>query len=224
MSSGSSLRLRSPASARGSNRRLPHPSSPSPRRGSPTSTPRKLPFLSEPIDILPKSSSEPLLPGFAGDRGGSPTLLSDGWFYRQMTCTDVLSPSATLLSQERIPSPNEVYQKDTKVVVTVTVEGSPGPIRTMVKLGTSVEETIKLLIEKYDKEGRFPRLDKNAASIYELHLSYFSLESLDRSESIGDVGSRNFYLRKGKTMSGLMQLICRQGQGHGRRWCSCQLT
>ncbi|KAL8170604.1 hypothetical protein V2J09_022408 [Rumex salicifolius] len=195
MSSETSLRLRSPASTRRSSRRLSRPSSPSPHPKSPTSTPRKLPFLSEPIDILPKCSSEPFL---FGGHSGSPSSVSDGWLYSQMTCTDVLSPSSTLLSPARIQSPSEVYQKDTKVVVTVTVEGSPGPIRTMVKLGTTVDETIQLLIDKYDKEGRFPRLDKNAASVYELHLSYFSLESLERSDSIGDVGSRNFYLRKGR--------------------------
>lgn len=47
----------------------------------------------------------------------------------------------------------------------------------MVKLGSSVEETIKLVIDKYGEEGRTPRLDKNAMSIFELHNSYFSLQS-----------------------------------------------
>lgn len=69
------------------------------------------------------------------------------------------------------------YNKEAKVVVNVTVEGSPGPVRTMVKLGSSVEETIKLVINKYCEEGRTPRLDKNAMSTFELHHSYFSLQS-----------------------------------------------
>lgn len=69
------------------------------------------------------------------------------------------------------------YRKDAKVVVNVTVEGSPGPIRTMVKLGSNVEETIKLVVSKYNEEGRTPYLNKDAASTSELHHSYFSLES-----------------------------------------------
>lgn len=63
------------------------------------------------------------------------------------------------------------------MVVNVTVEGSPGPVRAMVCLGASVEETIKLVVDKYGQEGRSPRLDPDAASTFELHHSYFSLES-----------------------------------------------
>lgn len=71
----------------------------------------------------------------------------------------------------------QVYPEDSKVVICVTVEGSPGPIRTMVKLSSNVEQAIKLVIDEYAKEGRSPPLDKDVASQYELHLSYFSLES-----------------------------------------------
>ncbi|MCE5166778.1 hypothetical protein HAX54_026196 [Datura stramonium] len=90
----------------------------------------------------------------------------------------------------------EGYKKDAKVVVNVTVEGSPGPVRTMVKLGSSVDETIRLVIDKYSEEGRTPRLDKNADSSFQLYQSYFSLQSLSNTDVIGDVGSRSFYLRK----------------------------
>lgn len=65
----------------------------------------------------------------------------------------------------------------------MTVEGSPGPIRAMVKLGWSVEETIKLVVSNYSKEGRTPRLDEGgvASSAFELHSSYFSLQSQSSS-------------------------------------------
>lgn len=66
----------------------------------------------------------------------------------------------------------------------MTVEGSPGPIRAMVKLGWSVEETIKLVVSNYSKEGRTPRLDEGggvASSAFELHSSYFSLQSKSSS-------------------------------------------
>lgn len=69
------------------------------------------------------------------------------------------------------------YEKEAKVVVNVTVEGSPGPVRTMVKLGSSVDETIRHVIDKYSEEGRTPRLDKNADSSFQLYQSYFSLQS-----------------------------------------------
>lgn len=68
------------------------------------------------------------------------------------------------------------YKKDAKVVLNVSVEGSPGPVRAMVKLGSTVEETIKLVVDKYSKEGRTPKLDHEALS-FELHQSYFSLQS-----------------------------------------------
>ncbi|KAL2902253.1 hypothetical protein RDABS01_027335 [Bienertia sinuspersici] len=87
------------------------------------------------------------------------------------------------------------YDKDAKVLITVTVEGSPGPIRTLVKLGTSVEDTINLVVQRYGEEGRTPHLDKDSYS-FDLHVSYFSLQSLDRTDAIGEAGSRSFYLRK----------------------------
>ena len=69
------------------------------------------------------------------------------------------------------------YDKDTKVVVNVTVEGSPAPIWTMIKLGSSVEDTIRLAVNKYSDEGQSPQLDKDATSAFELHHSHFSLQS-----------------------------------------------
>lgn len=68
------------------------------------------------------------------------------------------------------------YNKEAKVVVDVSVEGSPGPIRTMVKLGSSVEDTIKLVVDKYSEEGRTPKIDRNAASSFQLYDSHFSLQ------------------------------------------------
>ena len=67
------------------------------------------------------------------------------------------------------------YNKEGKVVINVSVEGSPGPVRTMVKLGSSVKETIKLVVDKYAEERRTPKLDCNLG--LELHHSYFSLQS-----------------------------------------------
>ncbi|MFS8003751.1 hypothetical protein Hanom_Chr13g01217601 [Helianthus anomalus] len=88
------------------------------------------------------------------------------------------------------------YDKDGKVVVNVTVEGSPGPVRTMLKLGSSVQETMDIIKKQYNSEGRSPQLDQHSLSTFELHQSYFSLQCLDKSDMIGDIGSRSFYMRK----------------------------
>lgn len=68
-----------------------------------------------------------------------------------------------------------MYKKDAKVVVNVTIEGTCGPIQTMVKLGSNVEETIRLVLNKYKEQGRRPHLDHS--SLFKLYTSHFSLES-----------------------------------------------
>ncbi|KAF9615354.1 hypothetical protein IFM89_023005 [Coptis chinensis] len=106
------------------------------------------------------------------------------------SCANIFAPVSPL------PSNSERYNKDAKVVVNVTVEGSPGPVKTLVKLGASVEDTIKLVVDKYSEEGRSPQIGRDGVSSFELHQSHFSLESLSKKGTIGDVGSRSFYLRK----------------------------
>ncbi|XP_060179992.1 uncharacterized protein At4g22758-like [Lycium barbarum] len=120
--------------------------------------------------------------------------------YQPQTCSDIFFFPDYL----NAPSPQSTqgYNKDAKVVVNVTVEGTPGPIRTMVKLGSSVEETIRLVINKYREEGRRPHLDETDSSSFKLYTSHFSLESLSNSDMIGDVGSRSFHLRKSNSNIG----------------------
>ncbi|KAK7406215.1 hypothetical protein VNO78_07835 [Psophocarpus tetragonolobus] len=169
-----------------------HPS-PSPRRRSKTK--------SRPIKILKRCSSAPLL----WHRDNSDSHVDSSYsnsggasFFRPKTFSEAFLSSPSPFSSPRIHSKQIIkgYDKEAKVVVNVTVEGSPGPVRTMVKLGSSVEETIKRVIHKYTEEGRSPSIDSNITSSFQLHHSYFSLESLNKSEVIADVGSRNFYLRK----------------------------
>ncbi|KAJ9147787.1 hypothetical protein P3X46_029908 [Hevea brasiliensis] len=189
-------------SASGSRKsRPPHPS-PSPSTRTPP--PRRSVKQSKPIKILKRCSSEPMLWKISEGGGISESEVQQqrslwsadesGVFPRPHTYTDVFASSPSLMTFS--PRSFEGYKKDAKVVVNVTVEGSPGPVRTMVKLGSSVEDTIKLVVDKYAEEGRTPKLDKDAASSCELHHSYFSLQSLDKSELIGDIGNRSFYLRR----------------------------
>ncbi|KAL5728036.1 hypothetical protein ACHQM5_001161 [Ranunculus cassubicifolius] len=113
-------------------------------------------------------------------------------FFSRHSCADIF----TSTSMSPFASNPERYNKDTKVVVNVTVEGSPGPVRTLVKLGTTVEDTIKLVVDKYCEEGRSPHLPRDTVSSFELHQSHFSLESISKKDAIGDVGTRSFYLRQ----------------------------
>ncbi|MBA0689655.1 hypothetical protein Goari_007374 [Gossypium aridum] len=200
-----SLRRRLPRCRRP---RIPHPS-PTPRLRTPPPHRRSLRRSSKYDRILKRCASEPCLWSSIGEDQPSRSSFVGSEaerapFFRPHTCTDVFASSPSLLSfcsPSPSPSPKQGfefgrqgYNKDAKVVINVSVEGSPGPVRTMVKLGSSVEDTIKLVVDKYVEEGRTPKLDCNSG--LELHHSYFSLQSLDKSQLMGDAGSRSFYLRK----------------------------
>ncbi|ONI06785.1 hypothetical protein PRUPE_5G080700 [Prunus persica] len=173
---------------RGRKVRPPNPS-PSPHRRS--SQTRGSPkqhhhhHHSKPIKILKRCSSEPILfcSSSGSDFGEEGFRVRDlrsepeGVLFRPQTCTDIFASSPSLMMPFS-PKKHEGYMKDAKVVLNVSVEGSPGPVRAMVKLGSTVDETIKLVVDKYSKEGRTPKLDKDEALSFELHQSYFSLQRL----------------------------------------------
>ncbi|KAL9328639.1 hypothetical protein ACSQ67_003642 [Phaseolus vulgaris] len=176
---------------------------------------------SKPVKTLRRCSSAPLLTRLDnGDADGHCWRSGRGSFFRPKTFSDAFLSSPSPFSSPRIHTKQIIkgYDKEAKVVVNVTVEGSPGPVRTMVKLGSSVDDTIKLVVNKYREEGRSPDINPNMASSFQLHHSHFSLqkhfigevinldydlclEGLDKSEVIADVGSRSFYLRKNSDAS-----------------------
>ncbi|CAH2071383.1 unnamed protein product [Thlaspi arvense] len=103
--------------------------------------------------------------------------------------------SSPCSSSSSSPINQQVNKREAaKVVINVSVEGSPGPVRTLVRLSWNVEETIKMVVDKYRKEGRTPKLDKDLA--FELHQSHFSIQCLEKTDVIGEIGSRSFYMRK----------------------------
>ncbi|XP_056160337.1 uncharacterized protein At4g22758-like isoform X1 [Syzygium oleosum] len=199
MSERRAHRRQAAVSGGGRSSRPPQPSPPAARRSS-------FKHL-RPAKRLERCSSEPSLWNSAEDLvGDGPGDLrqsvssNDGALFSPLSCTDVLASSPSLMGSSS-PGGLEVkgYNKEAKVVVNVTVEGSVGPIRMMVKLGSSVEDTIKLVMNKYKEERRMPKIDRDRSTGFELHHSYFSLQSLDKSKLLGDVGSRSFYLRRTTT-------------------------
>lgn len=86
-----------------------------------------------------------------------------------------------------------------KVIISVAVEGSPGPVRAMVKLSCNVEETIKIVVEKYCKEGRTPKFDQNAS--FELHQSHFSIQCKAILNSIQEISFYSLRYKKIKLLN-----------------------
>ncbi|XP_015083757.1 uncharacterized protein At4g22758 isoform X1 [Solanum pennellii] len=200
--SDNNIRRRFPVSRRTSSRAL-KPSPSGRRRFTPVPVNRRSSKQHRDTNYkaLERSKSEPcvLKIGFVDFEDDDPrdaTAQSLEILFRPQTCSDLFVSPDYLISGSP-PNFQKGYKKDAKVVVNVTVEGSPGAVRTMVKLGSSVDETIRLVIDKYSEEGRTPRLDKNRDdSSFQLYQSHFSLQSLSNTDVIGDVGSRSFYLRK----------------------------
>ncbi|KAG2658192.1 hypothetical protein PVAP13_1KG254800 [Panicum virgatum] len=132
--------------------------------------------------------------GFDHDYPSSPPLPP---LERPHTCFDVFVPDSPFSHSSSAasitkPSPWE----EAKVVVSVTVEGSVGPVKAMVRLDASVGEAIAVVVERYAREGRSPRLDPAALECFQLHHSHFSLQNLNKNDKIGEVGGRKFYLHK----------------------------
>ncbi|KAL5211701.1 hypothetical protein ABZP36_022548 [Zizania latifolia] len=150
--------------------------------------------------VLARSASEPWL-GAARvhpvQTGLSPPSPRAPPLERPHTCFDVFDPGSPFgRSPSAASLSNCNHWEEAKVVVSVTVEGSVGPVKAMVRLGASVGEAIAAVVERYGKEGRSPRLDPAATEAFRLHHSHFCLQSLNKNDKIGDVGGRNFYLHK----------------------------
>ncbi|KAJ7526819.1 hypothetical protein O6H91_16G024200 [Diphasiastrum complanatum] len=80
-----------------------------------------------------------------------------------------------------------------KVLVTVTVLGTIGPLRMLLEGDTAVNNVIKATLDEYAREGRLPFLGFDCTR-FDLHISQFSLQAIPPHACIKDLGTRNFVL------------------------------
>ncbi|KAK8938619.1 hypothetical protein KSP39_PZI011208 [Platanthera zijinensis] len=81
-----------------------------------------------------------------------------------------------------------------KVLVSVTVLRSTGPVQVMAALEWTVDELVSAALRIYIQEERRPSLPSGDPALFGLHYSQFSLESLDSREKLINLGSRGFFL------------------------------
>ncbi|GJN03045.1 hypothetical protein PR202_ga20448 [Eleusine coracana subsp. coracana] len=81
-----------------------------------------------------------------------------------------------------------------KVLVSVSVQRSMWPLHVMASAEWRVADLVAAAVALYVKEGRRPQLPSADPADFGLHYSQFSLESLDPSESVMELGSRSFFL------------------------------
>lgn len=111
--------------------------------------------------------------------------------------TETLSSSPEtapdLLQLFKIFQFNRPERTPLRMLVNVTLIGSIQSIRLLVTHDASVQDVIKASLKAYAKEGRLPRhCFKHQA--YGLHFSPFCLESIDPTEAISSLMTRNFFL------------------------------
>ncbi|XP_068636297.1 uncharacterized protein At4g22758-like [Aristolochia californica] len=90
--------------------------------------------------------------------------------------------------------PESGNQRLTKLLLNVTIQRSPGPVQVVISAESTVSDLIKAAVETYVREGRRALLTEIDPLAYELHYSQFSLDSLDTTAKLGNLGSRNFFL------------------------------
>ncbi|KAI4387634.1 hypothetical protein MLD38_000053 [Melastoma candidum] len=122
--------------------------------------------------------------------------------------------------------PSVKKKKKNRLLVSVNVLGSSGPIRFVVSEDDPVSTIIQTSLKNYAREGRLPLLgiDINNFVLYGVAQS----DALNPTEAIGMVGGRNFLLCK-KQMHPQMtearsEMISRKGSKSWKVWLNKSLS
>ncbi|KAJ7549521.1 hypothetical protein O6H91_07G057300 [Diphasiastrum complanatum] len=83
--------------------------------------------------------------------------------------------------------------ESSRMLVTVNVSGSTGPLRFLVDVKDPVSRVIELALRAYAREGRLPHLGFNC-SLVELLSTNSNFEALDPAQPVGSLGTRHFLL------------------------------
>ncbi|CAN4098966.1 unnamed protein product [Withania somnifera] len=111
------------------------------------------------------------------------------------TAPDLFSVNRSAASS---PPDLQVKPKLTKLLLNITIQRSLGPVQVLISPESTVHDLIAAVVRLYTKEGRRPALCSANFSDYDLHYSQFSLDSLDRTEKLMALGTRNFFLCRKK--------------------------
>ncbi|XAR72224.1 hypothetical protein NMG60_11018794 [Bertholletia excelsa] len=114
-----------------------------------------------------------------------------------------------------------------RLLVSITVLGSAGPIRFVVSEDEVVSAVIETALKAYAREGRLPVLGSNPDD-FVLHCPFAGSEALSPWETIGSFGGRNFMLCKKPRMETTAiddkQTIVRKGSGGWKEWFNKSLN
>ncbi|XP_024973535.1 uncharacterized protein LOC112511999 [Cynara cardunculus var. scolymus] len=108
---------------------------------------------------------------------------------------------------------NDQCLKKNRVLITVNVIGSPGPLRLLVNEDDTVSTVIESSLKLYARGGRLPILGSDFKN-FVLYVSNARSDALSSSEAIGLSGGRIFVMSKKKagqqTTEGRSDMITRQ--------------
>ncbi|CAN4122270.1 unnamed protein product [Withania somnifera] len=113
--------------------------------------------------------------------------------------------------------------KGNRILISITVLGSAGPIRFVVNEEELVADVIDTALKSYAREGRLPVLGFDLSN-FVLYCPTAGTEALSPWETIGSLGVRNFMLFKKSSQGestvddGKQSTMARKGAGSWKAW------
>ncbi|KAJ7519959.1 hypothetical protein O6H91_20G061300 [Diphasiastrum complanatum] len=115
--------------------------------------------------------------------------------------TQISSPKESKPALKTIPLTQLLGKSQAKsgeisrILVTVNVCGSTGPLRFLVDVKDPVKRVVELALRAYAREGRLPHLGVNC-KLVDLYCANSDFEALDPVQPVGSFGTRQFLLHK----------------------------
>ncbi|GMJ13379.1 hypothetical protein like AT1G70780 [Hibiscus trionum] len=115
--------------------------------------------------------------------------------------------------------------KGNRLLVSITVLGSAGPIRFVVNEEELVADVIDTALKAYAREGRRPVLGSDMNAFF-LYCPSVRSDALSPWETIGSQGARNFVLCKKTRTEGMEEVerSTRKGTGNWKAWIHKSLS